>query len=193
MKNTEIMTILQQCHRSLFTTEDLKKLLNIAKENTLYKRIERLINQGILLSITKGKYRYAYNEANDFEIANFIHNPSYLSFESALNFYGILIQTPYQMLSATTARSKTIEVNNKEYRYIHLLPELYFGYRKEKNFLIAYPEKAIIDQLYLAIKGLGTIDKKDLDLNKINRKRMTTFTKRIKNKLLKKKIGEFLK
>lgn len=193
MKNTEIMTILQRCPRSLFTTEDLKKLLNIAKENTLYKRIERLINQGILLSITKGKYRYAYKEANDFEIANFIHNPSYLSFESALNFYGILIQTPYQMLSATTARSKRVEVNNKEYRYIHLSPELYFGYRKEKNFLIAYPEKAIIDQIYLAIKGLGTIDKKDLDLSKISRKRMTAFTKRIKNKLLKKKIGEFLK
>ena len=193
MKNTEIMTILQRCPRSLFTTEDLKKLLNIAKENTLYKRIERLINQGILLSITKGKYRYAYKEANDFEIANFIHNPSYLSFESALNFYGILIQTPYQMLSATTARSKRIEVNNKEYRYIHLSPELYFGYRKEKNFLIAYPEKAIIDQLYITIKGLGTIDKKDLELSKINRKRMTTFTKRIENKLLKKKIGEFWK
>jgi len=193
MKNTEIMTILQQCHKSLFTTEDLKKLLNIAKENTLYKRIERLISQGILLPITKGKYRYAYKEASDFEIANFIHNPSYLSFESALNFYGILIQTPYQMLSATTARSKTIEANNKEYRYIHLSPELYFGYRKEKNFLIAYPEKAIIDQLYLVAKGLVTIDKKDLDLGKINKKRMITFTKRIKNKLLMKRIGEFLR
>lgn len=192
MKNTEIISILQRCNKSLFTTEDLKKLLNIAKENTLYKRIERLINQGILFRITKGKYQYAYKKANDFEIANFIHNPSYLSFESALNFYGMLIQTPYQVLSATTARSKTIEVNNKEYRYIHLLPELYFGYRKEKNFLIAYPEKTIIDQLYITIKGLGMIDKKDMDLSKVDRKRMATFTKRIKNKLLKKKIGDFL-
>ncbi|GAH85528.1 unnamed protein product, partial [marine sediment metagenome] len=75
---------------SLFSINDAKKIFNIEKDNTLYKLLQRLEKKDIIKRIENGKYLFSFIEVSDFEIANFLTSPSYISLESALSFYGIL-------------------------------------------------------------------------------------------------------
>ncbi|MBL7198364.1 MAG: hypothetical protein ISS47_09745 [Candidatus Omnitrophica bacterium] len=184
MKKIEITFLLDETERKLFTTGDLKKLLRIEKDNTVYKTIEGLIKEKILIRLSKGKYLYRNAKPHDFEIANFLSSPSYISFESALNFYNILVQVPYSVTSATTLRNKVIYSNAKEYIYTHVDPRVYFGYKREGTFLIATPEKALIDLLYLASKRLKEVDIKNLDLSQIKKKEFYFIIEKISNRLL---------
>lgn len=193
MKKTDIIFILNETERKLFTTGDLKKLLKIEKANTLYKTIEGLIKEKILIYLSKGKYLYRAARPHDFEIANFLYSPSYISFESALNFHNILIQTPYSITSATPLRNKVIAVDKKEYVYTHVDPKIYFGYERENTFLVATPEKALVDLMYLASKGMRQIDIKDLDTSQIDKRGVNSILEKISNKLLTNFTEKFVK
>ncbi len=162
------------------TPEILATTLGTTNINTIYKTLTRLEANGILKSYDKGKYVFLESEASDFEIANFIVQPSYISFESALSFYGILSQFPYSVTSATTERSKKIEVNNKTFEYTKIDNHLFTGYMKENSFLIASKEKALFDYLYLASKGLRNADISEWDLGEIDHGIYKTYCDMIK-------------
>lgn len=193
MKKTDIIFLLEETERPLFTIGDLKKLLKIEKDNTLYKTVEGLIKGKVLICLSKGKYLYRNAKPHDFEIANFLYSPSYISFESALNFYNILIQVPYSITSTTPLRNKVVSFNDKEYFYTHVDSKVYFGYKRESTFLIATPEKALIDLMYLTSKGLKRIDIKELDLSQIDKKEFHFILEKISNKLLSKFAKRFIR
>lgn len=184
MKKTEIIFLLAETTRGLLTTTDLKKLLKVEKDNTLYKTIEGLVKETVLIRLAKGKYLYRGARPHKFETANFLSSPSYISFESALNFYNILVQVPYSVTSATPLRNKTLRFNNQEYTFNHLDPKLFFGYKREDRFLIATAEKALLDSLYLASKGLKRIDIEQLDFSRIDKKEFYYILEKISHKPL---------
>ena len=152
MKIAEIIKALERSEQRIFTLRDLQKLLKIQKDNTTYKTVENLIENEILIRLKKGLYRYAFSLPEDFEIANSLYSPSYISLETSLNFYGILSQFPYTITSITPRKTEHFEINGKKFDYIHIQKDLFFDYRKEKTFLIAYPEKALVDTIYLVAK-----------------------------------------
>ena len=174
---------------SLFTFSDFKKLFQIKKENTASKILERLTKKGILKRLIKKKYLFTLSEGDDFQIANFLYSPSYVSLESALSFYGIITQFPYQITSVTLKKTKIIKALNKEFFYSHIKPELFFDYEKKEKFLIATKEKAFFDYLYFCSKGLRSFEKDDFDLNLINKKKLFSLLKETKQE----KLKEFLK
>jgi len=179
MDTLQILRILEDTDKNIFTTQDLKKILEVQNTNTLYKTVERLIRKNILVRITKGIYFVSTKTPDEFEIATFLKRPSYVSLESALNFYGILIQSPYQIISVTPKRGGKIIFKDKEFLFYHILPEYFWGYKKMNNFLIAEPEKAIIDEIYFESKGRETIDFKECDLSSINRKKLKEYAKKV--------------
>jgi len=181
LSEVEIIKKLSLEELNLFTVSDFKKLFSIKKDNTAYKIIERLTKKGILKRLTKRKYLFSLLPCSDFKIANFLYAPSYISLESALSFYGILSQFPYQITSITFKKSKTIETLNKEFSYFHIKKELFFGYIKKEDFLIALPEKALFDYLYFSAKGLRIFEKSEFNLKKINKNLLTEFVKKAKN------------
>lgn len=186
LSQSEIIKKLTSEELSLFTISDFKKLFSIKKDNTLYKIIERLTKKGILKRLIKRKYLFSLLSPSDFQIANFIYSPSYISLESALSFYGIITQFPYQITSITSKKTKNIETLNKEFIFFHIKKELFFGYEKKEMFLIALPEKALLDYLYFAAKGLRVFERGEFDLRKINKKLFFEFVKKAKNKQLNK-------
>jgi len=151
---------------------DAKKVFGLQKENTLYKLLQRLEKAKIIQRVRKGKYYFLFREVSDFELANFLVNPSYVSLESALSFYGILSQFPYTVTSVTPLRSQKIVCQKKEYEFSHLESKYFFGFVKKENFLIALPEKALLDELYFMAKKLRKIHFEDLDLQIISKKRL---------------------
>ena len=154
----------------LFTAKTLAYILAVKKENTRFSLIKRLLRNKVLLKVERNRYILQNARVNDFSLANFIYKPSYISFESALNFYGILAQFPYEVTSSTAKKTKQKVIDKKVFNYSHLKKELFWGYEKKEDFLIALPEKAVLDQLYLASKGLRKIALDEYDFSLINRK-----------------------
>ncbi|OGD33720.1 hypothetical protein A2V94_04850 [Candidatus Atribacteria bacterium RBG_16_35_8] len=164
--------ILIQKNISLLDISTAQKIFSFKKENSLYKFLQRLERADILKRIVKGKYLFSFKEINDYEIANFLTTPSYVSLESALSFYGILAQFPYTITSVTTTKTRKIIYNEKEFEFAHLRRENFFGFVKKDNFLIAQPEKALLDELYFISKGLISISLNELNLSLINKNKL---------------------
>ena len=162
---------------ALFTVGDAQKIFGIKNQNTLYKLLQRLEKAQVVKRIIKGKYRFLLKEVNDFELANFLVNPSYISLESALSFYGILPQFPYTITSVTPLKSKKIVLNQKEYEFAHLQAKYFKAALKQDGFLIALPEKALLDELYFLAKKLRSVNLKDLDLKRIDKTKLKKLAK----------------
>jgi len=86
-------------------------------------------------------------------VANHLYGPSYISFESALSYYGLIPERVYSMISACTKLHKQYETPLGRFEYIKI-PERYFpiGINQEiindsYAFLIASPEKALCDKI----------------------------------------------
>ena len=86
-------------------------------------------------------------------IANTLLSPSYISFDYALYFYGLIPESVHDVTSATTKRSKNFKTNTGTYSFKQVKKELYpIGLKiestKNGNFIIATKEKALCDKIY---------------------------------------------
>lgn len=165
---------LYKSNNKFFTLQQLSDVLNI-KKSSLFKIIQKLLAANILTKIEKNKYFLTDSQISDFALANYLYQPSYISLESALNFYGILSQFPYEITSITTKKPKEKIFENQIFTYRKLKKELYFGYQKIEDYLIAYPEKALLDQLYLYAKGLKSINLDEYKLDSLNVSRIRKY------------------
>lgn len=163
---------------SLFTLKTLRDVLEIRKESTMFSIVKKLIRAKVLIKIERNKYLLRDAKINDFALANFIYQPSYVSFENALNFYGILSQFPYGVSSATTKKTLVKNFQDKAFVYTHIKEDLFWGYEKKQGFIIAFPEKALLDQLYLWAKGYKKISLDEYDLSRINLSRLKKYLKK---------------
>ena len=116
--------------------------------------------------------------------------PSYVSLESALNFYGILNQFPYVITSVTPKKTKKLEKEGKNFEYVHFNPQNFYGYVKQGKFLIATKEKALFDIIYLISKGLRRISLDELDLTGVDKKIVAGYIRSQKFKSLKKYLSK---
>lgn len=185
MKKIKAIQVLQKSNKKIFTLPDLRKLLNIENDNTAYKQAHGLIKSNVLKRAIKGIYYLDMNNPSDFELANFIYQPSYISLESALNYYGILTQSPQQITSITTKTAKKIEVDNKEFIYAHLDQKYFSDYKKIDNFIIAAPEKALIDTIFFAAIGKNHLNLDELVLDSVDKIKLKKIASKISNKAFK--------
>lgn len=120
-------------------------------------KINDLKQKGIIKSLKKGLYvhesNYFQNSISKEIIANNILGPSYLSFDYALSFYGLIPERVYEVSSATTKRSKLFETEYGVFSYRHIKKELFsiglvIESSKNGNFMIAAKAKALCDKVY---------------------------------------------
>ena len=164
--------------RKFFKYHELGDLFGIESSRTLEDVLRRLVTETIIQQLEKGKYLVTSKDPSDFEIAQFLYSPSYISFETALNYHGILSQFPIELTSATTKKRTTKTVSGKVYSYSKVSTKLYTGYYKEGESLIAKPEKALFDQLYMIAKAIKTEEYLDeMDYSKVDRKAVDKYLK----------------
>ena len=94
MKLDKIIKKLQKSRRRILTLQDIKKLFEIDLDNSAYKAAEMLAKKEFLIRLNKCIYASAFHPPEDFETANCLYSPSYVSLETALNYHGILSQFP---------------------------------------------------------------------------------------------------
>ena len=146
----------------------LSSILN----NIGYKRpndkIEYMIKRGILKTLKRGVYiyvsPYAGNIVSKEIIANNIYGPSYISFDYALYYYGLIPESVYELTSATVLRSKNFKTDFGVFSYRHTDKHLYpvgvvIVSKDTNGFMIASKEKALCDKI-LSVKNLKIKGKK---------------------------------
>lgn len=149
---------------TLFNYEDLYKLFSISSDSALKGLLFRLKKAQIIQPLKRGKFYFNFSSyaPSDFSIANFAFSPSYVSLESALSFYDLINQFPYQITSVTPGKTRSFLFVQKKFSFTHLKSEYFTDYVKKDDFLIATPVKAIFDFVYLVYKGSKS--KTNLDL-----------------------------
>ena len=109
------------------------------------------------MRLKKGLYGLKTDLPSEEELANRLYQPSYISFEYALASYNILPEMTYSVTSASTKPTRTFMVDDKVFSYFTIKKEAYTGYilikREGKSFLMAQPEKALVDYLYFVVLG----------------------------------------
>jgi len=83
----------------------------------------------------------------------FPRHRAYVSFISALHLHGIIEQIPQVMTLASTAHARAIRTKIGVFYAHRISPSFFTGfgwYRGGGSFLIAEPEKALVDSLYLS-------------------------------------------
>jgi len=165
MKTTEILSFLP----FLFKTSDVKKLephadifLHRAKQRGYIERIIR----GTYLNVFKCQVADTFPGVE--EVACFVHSPCYITAEWAINYHGVLLQSP-KVCTVVTTRPK--RKNRFLYRgyvieYSTLKRELFFGFQYEPTLKanLAGAEKALLDLIYLRGKRIPVFDELELDL-----------------------------
>lgn len=164
-----------QSDLSLFTLKTLRDVLSLRSQDTLYLYIRKLIRLDVLTKLERGVYALGGRMPDDFCIANTIHRPSYVSFETALNVHGILSQFPYEITSTTTSKTISKTIQGKLYTYSRVQSAFFFGYEKINGYLMATPEKALLDQAYFATRGLRQFPIDEYDLSRINKARLAAY------------------
>lgn len=180
----DIIRALKEKQIALFSLTDFSRLFDITNQQTLYKKIQRLEEKKIIQKLIKGKYRFLLSPVDDFILANFLYQPSYISLESALSFYAILTGFPYQITSLTVKKTRTVNIDDKEFQYSQIAGSLFWGYEKKEDFLIAEKEKALLDYIYFSLKGLRDLSFEEMELSEIDKKKLAVYAKRFKNRRL---------
>ncbi|MDA1079234.1 MAG: hypothetical protein O2840_00925 [bacterium] len=172
-----IIKKLQDSSHILITPQILREYTGIISKATLHRLIADLVTNEILTKLERGKYHLNDRRVTDFIRANILYSPSYISFETALNHHGILSQFPYESTSATPKKSKSKHVDEKLYSYVHIKKSLFWGYAKVDGALLAEPEKALLDQLYISSKGLKGHSIDEYDYEQLNLKKFWQYAK----------------
>ncbi|MFQ5485255.1 MAG: type IV toxin-antitoxin system AbiEi family antitoxin domain-containing protein [Desulfobacterales bacterium] len=169
---------LKSIDKAYFGYEEIARVLGITRASAKVSA-SRYVKQGLLLRIKKNIYvlREAWDAAGleeKFSLANMGQVPSYISLMTALGYYEITTQVQRDLFeSVVVKRSKEINIEKTVLRYVKVNKALYFGFKKEKGFFIASPEKALLDAFYLMSYGryaldISSLDRMKLDMGKIN-------------------------
>jgi predicted transcriptional regulator of viral defense system len=165
---------LNQIKKLYFGYEEIARVFGINAASAKVTA-SRYVRQGLLLRMKKNVYvrREVWNAAGKpekFLLANLGQVPSYLSLTTALDYYEITTQITKDFFeSMAVKRTKEILLNGTVFRYAKISGALYFGFKKEKGFFIATPEKALLDAFYLISFGRYALDLAALDATKLDR------------------------
>jgi predicted transcriptional regulator of viral defense system len=149
------------------TLTSLQGILNLTRESAR-TTASRFVKRGILKRLTRDFYVLAGRNYSLFSLANALFQPSVISLETALNYWGIIVQVP-QVVFSIGLRSYQRQVDNTLYVYRRIDPALFrFGQQKAEDFYITEPEKSFLDTLYMQSKGLIVLRPGDVDLGKLD-------------------------
>ncbi|MFT5387867.1 MAG: putative transcriptional regulator of viral defense system [Candidatus Omnitrophota bacterium] len=152
-------------------------------------QISRWEGLGKLIQLRRGIYLlpriYQKKKCDTFYIGNYLKRPSYVSFEKALEFYGLIPEAVFICGSVTTKRPVKYETDVGVFDYKHIQTKYFWGYDSltlnNETIFIALPEKALLDFFYFNAVDptMGYLKGMRLqNLEQINLERLFAYAKR---------------
>lgn len=158
-------------------------------------QLGRWVKAGKLIQLRRSVYclaqPYRKVDPHPFFAANFIKQPSYVSLQSALSHWGMIPEYVPAITSITTGRPEELRNELGSFMFRHIRKNLFYGYREvslgdKQKALVAVPEKALLDLMYLT-PGADTMEfLQELRLQNLEQLEMKRFEElAIKSKSLK--------
>src|SRR3989338_671315 len=200
-KSSRLLSELAENNKSIFTVDEAVAILK-EKKSSVTKLLHDLTRNRWLFRLSRGKYLILPLEAGikqEFIIASKLIEPYYISYWSALNYYGFTEQVSKTVFVATTKRKREMNLLGLKIKFVTLKKSKFFGFKKilvnNRPVNIAEKEKVIIDCLDLprncggiteVIKAIDSA-KDELDLNKLG-----DYAKKMKNQAIINRLGYIL-
>jgi predicted transcriptional regulator of viral defense system len=171
------MDLIKKIHLNFNTDvlplEFINSILEHKTDNAKKALLKRACQKGDLIRVKNGLYLVGEERRKGsyslFQIANFMMEPSYISLESALSFYGLIPEAVYTTTSVTPKNSLEQKTPVGQFSFSYLKTDYFnFGFYRikdsEHQFLIATPLKALMDYIVLRKKQYKTVEdiKEDL-------------------------------
>lgn len=174
---------------------------------TMRNQLTRWQKKGLLIQLKRGIYVLNKGDRkvnpSRFFLANQLFWPSYVSLESALGYYGLIPEVVVDVTSVTTKKTSRLVNPVGSFIYQHIKPDAFEGYRSYKDkagleCLIAEPEKAVVDFLYLNLRKFKVEPKKVFkesyrfqNSEGLKPKKIIFWARLFKNRRLEETAGEF--
>ncbi len=157
----------------LFSSSEVRKVFPISPVASSFL-LYRYTKKGFILRVKRGLYAFPDALPPEVYIANKLCDPSYVSLQFALSYYGIIPETVYEITSITPKTTRHYNTLGKTFSYRRITKSAFVGYsikkQKDFGFKIADPEKAFVDTLYFQLADkAGSMDrfnKRKIDLDK---------------------------
>lgn len=157
-KETELIANLSDRRITVFSVAEAAKIMGISRKSAS-DLVLRLLNKNKLIRIEKAKYLIIPPEAwktgeyseEGIIIASQMVEPYYLSYWTALSFYGWTEQPSRTIFVATTKIKQPIAIQGIKIKFVRLKKERFFGYSDQwfgnRKIKVADKEKTIVDSL----------------------------------------------
>lgn len=153
----------------IFTDEDLKIILPETTDEKIHNSLSYHFKQGHLKKFKRGVYSLVEprnkNSISKFYLANFLYDPSFISFESALSHYGLIPEAVYETTSACfQEKKKMFKTTEGIFSFSHSPVTPFFldvVKDEQQSYLVASPLRALFDTIYSnrkVYKSLGDLE-----------------------------------
>jgi len=155
VRASSVIQAIGEINRPVFTSREVANIRSGSISATS-QSLALLSEQGIVKKITRGVWALpSHPYFSPYMVLSFLApgQRAYVSFLSALHLHGLIEQIPQVIYAATTGRGRIVNTSVGVYSFHQLSPRIFGGckwYGKREDFLIAEPEKALVDSLYIS-------------------------------------------
>jgi predicted transcriptional regulator of viral defense system len=151
----------------------------------LTRQERRGLAEHVLRNLYLNKLAVGYS-SRDF--LNAIDPGSYVSLDSALLEWGISTQSPIGLTCLTTSKPRTIRTPSLVIEFRKISEDLFWGFIERKSryglYKIAEPEKALLDWVYLGLKGGLPVRLDELQFERLNVGKLLEIAKKFPRSVL---------
>jgi predicted transcriptional regulator of viral defense system len=155
MNKKNILYCIKKLKRDVFTTREISSISGKSLSATV-QALNYLQKQGLIFKIYRGIWAEITGKPlSPYSVIPFlpVQSRCYVSFISALHLHGIIEQIPQVITLASIEHTRKVSTKAGAFAFYKIQPAFFKGfnwYQKSGNFLIAQPEKALIDCLYIS-------------------------------------------
>ena len=183
-----VLEVILNSPRSVFNVQSLRMLTACEDSQKLTKSLHYYIKEGKIRSPRRGIHTKAsYDEK---EMACSLFRPAYVSLEYVLQRCGVVFQYD-DTITCVSYLNRIVEIDDKIYQFRIINPVLWIGMEgieQHDNILIATPERAFLDMLYLSA-GNCYFD----NLHPINKKKVKQLLPLYQSKALAERVENLFK
>lgn len=150
-----ILQAIQTIGRPVFSTREIAAVRGGSVSATS-QALKRMAQQRLITSVARGLWCVPSDPRfTPFALVPYVArgHQAYVSFVSALHLHGLIAQIPQVVYAATTGHTRTSRTPVGTFSFHRIHPSFFAGfewYRGGQDFLIATPEKALVDCLYMS-------------------------------------------
>ncbi len=176
---------------AFFSTTDVQAVLKIQAESARVLAA-RYVKKGIFIRIKRDLYLFEkrfqhLTREEGYELSQRLQPKSYISFSTVLEAQHVLAPSVAKhpwIEAVNPLRSWEKKAGHLTWHYYKLPRKLFFGFVEHGHALVATPEKALLDALYLHSLGRYFLDLHKLNIEALNQEQLFLWVQKYPKKTL---------